>query len=193
MPSARDKLITDNMRLVYHMYGKIGDGPIKENYKEDIISEGMLGLCKAADTFDESRGVRFSTYAAMCIRNAMLMFIRKTSKHYPHEVSLNMVIGRDAEDSVLTLADVIEDESQSEDEIITRIMLEDFEEKQTPIDKKIINELKQGKRQIEIGRELRNESSTGFKANSKKMREKVSKINEIYTGLSIAFTVFCLT
>lgn len=66
------------MRLVYHMYGKIGDGPIKENYKEDIISEGMLGLCKAAHTFDESRGVRFSTYAAMCIRNAMLMFIRKT-------------------------------------------------------------------------------------------------------------------
>lgn len=51
MPSTRDKLITDNMRLVYHMYGKIGDGPIKENYKEDIISEGMLGLCKAADTF----------------------------------------------------------------------------------------------------------------------------------------------
>ena len=39
MPSTRDKLITDNMRLVYHMYGKIGDGPIKENYKEDIISE----------------------------------------------------------------------------------------------------------------------------------------------------------
>lgn len=82
MPSARDKLITDNMRLVYHMYGKIGDGPIKENYKEDIISEGMLGLCKAADTFDESRGVRFSTYAAMCIRNAMLMFIRKTKKAF---------------------------------------------------------------------------------------------------------------
>lgn len=171
MPSARDKLITDNMRLVYHMYGKIGDGLIKENYKEDIISEGMLGLCKAADTFDESRGVRFSTYAAMCIRNAMLMFIRKTSKHYPHEVSLNMVIGRDAEDSVLTLADIIEDESQSEDEIITRIMLEDFEGKQTPIDKKIINELKKGKRQIEIGREL-GMSQAQVSRRIRKMREK---------------------
>ena len=44
MPSARDKLITDNMRLVYHMYGKIGDGRIKENYTEDITSGGMLGL-----------------------------------------------------------------------------------------------------------------------------------------------------
>ena len=159
MPSARDKLITDNMRLVYHMYGKIGDGPIKENYKEDIISEGMLGLCKAADTFDESRGVRFSTYAAMCIRNAMLMFIRKTSKHYPHEVSLNMVIGRDAEDSVLTLADVIEDESQSEDE------------KQTPKDRRILREIRQGKKQREIG-EIVGMSQAQVSRRIRKMREK---------------------
>lgn len=171
MPSTRDKLITDNMRLVYHMYGKIGDGPIKENYKEDIISEGMLGLCKAADTFDESRGVRFSTYAAMCIRNAMLMFIRKTSKHYPHEVSLNMVIGRDAEDSVLTLADIIEDESQSEDEIITRIMLKEFEEKQTPKDQRILREIRQGKRQREIG-EIVGMSQAQVSRRIRKMREK---------------------
>lgn len=165
MPSTRDKLITDNMRLVYHMYGKIGDGPIKENYKEDIISEGMLGLCKAADTFDESRGVRFSTYAAMCIRNAMLMFIRKTSKHYPHEVSLNMVIGRDAEDSVLTLADVIEDE------IITRIMLKEFEEKQTPKDRRILREIRQGKKQREIG-EIVGMSQAQVSRRIRKMREK---------------------
>lgn len=171
MPSARDKLITDNMRLVYHMYGKIGDGPIKEKYKEDIISEGMLGLCKAADTFDESRGVRFSTYAAMCIRNAMLMFIRKTSKYYPHEVLLNMVIGRDAEDSVLTLADVIEDESQSEDEIITRIMLKEFEEKQTPKDQRILREIRQGKRQREIG-EIVGMSQAQVSRRIRKMREK---------------------
>ena len=171
MPSARDKLITDNMRLVYHMYGKIGDGPIKENYKEDIISEGMLGLCKAAHTFDESRGVRFSTYAAMCIRNAMLMFIRKTKKHFPREVSLYETVGRDADGKELTLADIIEDESQSEDEIITRIMLEDFEEKQASIDKKIINELKQGKRQIEIGRDL-GMSQAQVSRRIRKMREK---------------------
>ena len=101
----------------------------------------------------------------------MLMFIRKTSKHYPHEVSLNMVIGRDVEDSVLTLADIIEDESQSEDEIITRIMLEDFEEKQASIDKKIINELKQGKRQIEIGRDL-GMSQAQVSRRIRKMREK---------------------
>lgn len=152
MPSARDKLITDNMRLVYHMYGKIGDGPIKENYKEDIISVGMLGLCKAADTFDESRGVRFSTYATMCIRNAMLMFIRKTKKHDPHEVSLYEVIGKDIDGKSLILADVIEDESQSEDEIITRIMIDEFEKRQSPIDQRIMRELKLGKRQVEIAR-----------------------------------------
>lgn len=171
MPSARDKLITDNMRLVYHMYKTIGDGPIKDRYKEDIISEGMLGLVKAADSFDESRGVRFSTYATMCIRNAMLMFIRKTKKHDPHEVSLYEVIGRDAEDSVLTLADVIEDESQSEDEIITRIMLKEFEEKQTPKDQRILREICQGKRQREIG-EVVGMSQAQVSRRIRKMREK---------------------
>ena len=171
MPSARDKLITDNMRLVYHMYGKIGDGPIKENYKEDIISEGMLGLCKAADTFDESRGVRFSTCAAMCIRNAMLMFIRKTKKHFPREVSLYKAVRRDADGKELTLADIIEDESQSEDEIITRIMLEDFEEKQAPIDQRILREIRQGKKQREIG-EIVGMSQAQVSRRIRKMREK---------------------
>ena len=171
MPSARDKLITDNIRLVYHMYNRLGDGPIKERYREDIISEGMLGLCKAAAKFDNSRGVRFSTYAAMCIRNAMLLYIRKTSKYYPHEVWLNMVIGRDAEDSVLTLADAIEDESQSEDEIITRIMLKEFEEKQTPKDKRILREIRQGKKQREIG-EIVGMSQAQVSRRIRKMREK---------------------
>ena len=50
-------------------------------------------------------------------------------------------------------------------------MLEDFEGKQAPIDKKIINELKQGKRQIEIGREL-GMSQAQVSKKKKKMREK---------------------
>ena len=101
----------------------------------------------------------------------MLMFIRKTKKHFQREVSLYETVGRDADGKELTLADIIEDESQSEDEIITRIMLEDFEEKQASIDKKIINELKQGKRQIEIGRDL-GMSQAQVSRRIRKMREK---------------------
>ena len=44
----RDKLVTDNLRLVYYLYEKLTKNPLTENYKDDIISEGMVGLVKAA-------------------------------------------------------------------------------------------------------------------------------------------------
>jgi len=43
---------------------------------EDLIDAGALGLMDAADKFDPSRGVRFSTYAEYRIRGAMLDEIR---------------------------------------------------------------------------------------------------------------------
>ena len=67
----RDKLVTDNLRLVYYLYEKLTKNPLTENYKDDIISEGMVGLVKAANTFDNGRGIKFGTYASRCITNEM--------------------------------------------------------------------------------------------------------------------------
>ena len=68
-PSAREKLIRHNLRLVAHItkkyYAQPGD-------QEDLISIGTIGLMKAVDTFDSSRRARFSTYASRCIENAIL-------------------------------------------------------------------------------------------------------------------------
>ncbi len=36
-------------------------------YKDDLFQEGMIGLMKAAISFDESKGVPFSVYANICI------------------------------------------------------------------------------------------------------------------------------
>ena len=48
---------------------------------DDAVSAGSLGLVKAADTFDESKGIKFATYAARCINNEILMEFRKNKKH----------------------------------------------------------------------------------------------------------------
>lgn len=52
--------------------------------KEDMISIGVIGLIKAINTYDISKGHRLVTYAARCIENELLMMLRqekKTSKN----------------------------------------------------------------------------------------------------------------
>jgi len=68
-PEARRRLILANLRLVVFLsrrYRNCGLGLL------DLISEGNLGLVRAADRFDPERGVRFSTYAAWWIRQGIL-------------------------------------------------------------------------------------------------------------------------
>ena len=72
-----DKLIEDNMKLVYYVINKYYPTYM---YDEDVIQEGMLGLCQAANTYDSSK-TKFSTYAFHCIRNRLKYYLRCQSKH----------------------------------------------------------------------------------------------------------------
>ena len=94
----RESLVLDNQRLVYHMFDKLSKNQITITHKEDIISEGMVGLVKAANKFDPDKGVKFSTFAGSCIRNEMLMYLRKLNRQVPYEVSLNEPIGYDEDE-----------------------------------------------------------------------------------------------
>lgn len=48
-----------------------------EEDTEDLIQEGMKGLCRAVNTFDASRDVLFSTYASNVVRNEIISAIRR--------------------------------------------------------------------------------------------------------------------
>ena len=73
---------------------------------EDLISIGTIGLIKAINTFDESRGTRLATYAARCIENEVLMHLRNLKKTRA-EVSLYDPIGFDKEGNEISLMDVL--------------------------------------------------------------------------------------
>jgi RNA polymerase sporulation-specific sigma factor len=46
---------------------------------EDLIQEGMLGLLSAIRSFDPARGVKFETYAGVCVRRRIFSAIKRAS------------------------------------------------------------------------------------------------------------------
>ena len=65
------------MNLVYSLVSKEYPTYIRD---EDIIQCGMVGLCNAAEKWDESKS-QFSTFAWMCIRNEICQEFRRRAKH----------------------------------------------------------------------------------------------------------------
>lgn len=53
-----------------------------KKHEEDLMQCGYLGLWKACQTFDESKGFAFSTYAVKCIRNEMAIWLRSELKYW---------------------------------------------------------------------------------------------------------------
>lgn len=65
---AKNIIIEHNLRLVAHITKKYCTNT---NEQDDLISIGTIGLIKAVNTFDESKGIKLATYASKCIENAM--------------------------------------------------------------------------------------------------------------------------
>jgi RNA polymerase sigma factor (sigma-70 family) len=96
----KQQLIEDNMRLVYSLVSKEYPTYLTD---EDIIQCGMLGLCKAAEKWDEGKS-KFSTFAISCIRNEIRYEFRKRAKH---QGILSLDYEVDTEEGTITVADMI--------------------------------------------------------------------------------------
>ncbi len=120
-PEARNVLTERNLRLVAHIVKKF-DGTAEDN--DDLISIGTIGLIKAINTFDRSKGTRLATYAARCIENEILMHLRST-KRTRAEVSIYDPIGVDKEGNEITLIDVL----GTEPDVVADLVENFFEQK----------------------------------------------------------------
>ena len=79
---------------------------------DELISIGTVGLIKAIDSFNFSKGTRLATYASRCIENEILMLFRNNKKQ-KNEVYLQEPIGVDKEGNEICLIDVLSSERDS--------------------------------------------------------------------------------
>lgn len=114
---AKNELILRNMRLVAHVAKKYQNA---DEDMEDLISIGTIGLIKAISTYKEDYGSRLATYAARCIDNELLMYLR-AKKKVSREVSLYEPIGTDKEGNQIHLLDIMESE---EPDVVEKIEMD---------------------------------------------------------------------
>jgi RNA polymerase primary sigma factor len=75
--AARERMILANLRLVVtiaHDYANLGMALL------DLISEGNIGLTKAVERFDPTKGAKLSTYAAWWIKQSIKRALANQSK-----------------------------------------------------------------------------------------------------------------
>lgn len=101
---AKHILIEHNLRLVAHIVKKY-QSPADDT--EDLLSIGTIGLIKSVTTFNADKKVRLGTYAARCIENEILMYLRSKKKSF-RDISLYEPIGTDREGNEIRIFDIVD-------------------------------------------------------------------------------------
>lgn len=147
----KEELVEKNMKLAYMLanrYYKLYGGKIEF---EEIRSVSLLGLVKAANSFNESKGLAFSTFAFPCIKNEILIYLRMNKKHIT--TSLYSKIDDD-----FILADILCSNDNTEEKMLNNLeinLLYKYIDKLSELEKNIvIMYALQGKTMTEIGQNL---------------------------------------
>lgn len=86
---AMDRIVNCNLRLVLSIADRYRSVP--EHYYDDLIQAGNMGLMRAVEKFDHSRGYKFSTYAYWWIRQSINNWLHR----YSRTISLPMSYSAD--------------------------------------------------------------------------------------------------
>ena len=78
-----NSFITEHFALVHSIAGRFKNRGIEY---DELFSAGCVGLVKAGNNFDESRGLKFSTYAVPVIMGEIKQLFReRVCQNHPHQ------------------------------------------------------------------------------------------------------------
>lgn len=72
----KEKIVLSNLRLIYAVAKRHSSSP---ETIMDLTTEGVIGMMKAFDGFDFTRGIRFTTYASWWVKKYMSNYIYESS------------------------------------------------------------------------------------------------------------------
>lgn len=76
-PGAKKQLIENYLSIVEYVSGRLAVGLPKNVSRDDLVSNGVMGLIDAIEKFDHKRGLQFETYASWRVRGAILDGLRQ--------------------------------------------------------------------------------------------------------------------
>ncbi|MCK6469402.1 MAG: sigma-70 family RNA polymerase sigma factor [Candidatus Brocadia sinica] len=107
--ASRNYLVESNLRFVIKVVFQYWSPGLP---LMDMISEGCLGLIKAAKTFDPDKGFRFLTYAGNSIVQGVIKAIQDHKRH-GHDSLDELIYGNESE---MTQGDILESDELQNDE-----------------------------------------------------------------------------
>lgn len=95
---------------------------VADSEKDCLYSAGLLGLYKASESFDHSRGKSFTTYARTCVRNEMYSEVRNIQRRNNGVIaSLDIDVStREDSDSIYWVENIQSNSPSTEDNIILK-------------------------------------------------------------------------
>lgn len=103
-PFEKELMAKRHQNLVHYVTNKFA---VNFSDHEELMSVGNSGFSKALETFDTSRGAKFSTYAYTCIHNELMGYARTEGTRLVNNISLNATLSTDKNGHVLEVEDTI--------------------------------------------------------------------------------------
>jgi len=124
--NALEKLTKANLRFVVSVSKQYQNQGLS---LPDLINEGNLGLIKAAQRFDETRGFKFISYAVWWIRQSILQALAEQSRIV--RLPLNKIGALNKINKTFNLLEQEFERAPSNDEIATKLELDEHDVKET--------------------------------------------------------------
>lgn len=145
------ELAERNMPLIWYVVNRYASTPVE---CDELYSAALFGMALALSAYDETRGIRFSTFAVACMNHEILNLLRAARKRKLDISYDGCILSPDNGDAIRdeSFISVTTIKSAAPDDIATKIVVCDFIEQLPERSKEILRLHMGGMQQKDIAK-----------------------------------------